>query len=777
MANFSLLAKIGLDSKGFQKGLDKAKTGVSKFGKGVLSASNKLAKMGLGAAAAAFALLSKNAIALGSELSDIANNTGFATEKFQVFRGALIDAGGAAKSMEKAIVIMQKAVVQGSEGLTTYQRAFERIGLNVDDLRKMRPEDQFETIGKAIAGATDQQGALTAAIEIFGQKNAGRLIEVFKRLDKDGYGKMAKDIEKAYGIMDAETQKALDKAADTIERFKNKATINVGELIAGEADGAALRILGLEIAKAGSKLGVGMINGIMDTIRVAREAFGAFADFTSNAFLTSLRLMWKTFQIDWFEGLNKMIAGLNKIPGVEMEPINTDKLYDDLDKGIKDQGKSYNEFFQARMDQGSEFDMENRLDYSPSEFYDKEIENQKAILAASRKKQEELENLGGEGGTGSEGGAGSPLTEEDKGKIEKLEKQVKEMELDAIEAQAKGDEKAEASLEKRIKLAKRIVDLMTDFEVSQEEATTIANEELSGRSKPSDKESDPIANEALETTKESDPIVNEALEARRRKKSNPSDESITEEEKRKEKIKSLEKEINDMQLEALRAQAKGDEDAQASLEKRAELSKNILDIMKKYNVSMEEASSLAEQTAEKPEEPTADDKRSKKIEGLEKQIEDMELQAIRAQANGDEKGQAAMERRVELANRIVDIMNDHNVSQEEATRIANKMRDGEEAKAAKDAPRSELTGRDLQKAANIAGKGQAGDKSSFLGGKDIRFERDGKGNFQQFVGGNKGKVFTEEQMQAGLQKQVDKDGSESLLEKINATLEGKFVSQ
>jgi len=112
--------------------------------------------------------------------------------------------------------------------------------------------------------------------------------------------------------------------------------------------------------------------------------------------------MWKTFQIDWFEGLNKMIAGLNKIPGVEMEPINTDKLYDDLDKGIKDQGKSYNEFFQARMDQGSEFDMENRLDYSPSEFYDKEIENQKAILAASRKKQEELENLGGEGGT--EGG-------------------------------------------------------------------------------------------------------------------------------------------------------------------------------------------------------------------------------------------------------------------------------------------------------------------------------------------------------------------------------------
>ncbi len=220
MANFSLLAKIGLDSKAFQTGLNTAKTSVGKFGKSVINASNKLAKMGLASAAAGFALLSRRAIQLGSELSDVTANTGFATEEFQVFRGALIDAGGASKSMEKAIVIMQKAVVQGSEGLTTYVRAFERIGLNVDDLRKMRPEEQFQTIGKAIAGATDQQGALTAAIEIFGQKNAGRLIEVFKRLDKEGYGKMAEDIKNTYGIMDAETQVALDKAADTIERLK-----------------------------------------------------------------------------------------------------------------------------------------------------------------------------------------------------------------------------------------------------------------------------------------------------------------------------------------------------------------------------------------------------------------------------------------------------------------------------------------------------------------------------------------------------------------------------
>ena len=54
----------------------------------------------------------------------------------------------------------------------------------------------------------------------------------------------------------------------------------------------------------------------------------------------------------------------------------------------------------------------------------------------------------------------------------------------------------------------------------------------------------------------------------------------------------------------------------------------------------------------------------------------------------------------------------------------------------------------------------------------------GDGTFQQFIGGRKGKKFTEDELQKGLQKQIDKESNtETLLEKINTTLEGKFVSQ
>jgi hypothetical protein len=569
MANFSLLAKIGLDSKAFQTGLNTAKTSVGKFSKSVINASNKLAKMGLASAAAGFALLSRRAIQLGSELSDVTANTGFATEEFQVFRGALIDAGGASKSMEKAIVIMQKAVVQGSEGLTTYVRAFERIGLNVDDLRKMRPEEQFQTIGKAIAGATDQQGALTAAIEIFGQKNAGRLIEVFKRLDKEGYGKMAEDIKNTYGIMDAETQVALDKAADTIERFKNKATIAVGELIAGEADGAALKKLGFRIMEAGANLGVSMIKGIMDSVAFARNGFGAFSDFFYDKLGSTIGLIGTLLKITLAESINPMLEKLNKIPKINIDLIDTDKLNDDLTKDLEKGSKSFGEYFAARQAEQEEFEMS----YDPAKFWKEAADAEEAKLQTSRKAAKEardaakasLEALNG-GGSGGPGGAGGAGGEKEK----------------------------------------------------------------------------------------------------------------------KEKLVELEKKINEMKLKALRAQANGDKEAQASMEKRAELADKIVKTMKEFNVSQEEATLLVNKTGEAVEEKK----------------------------------------------------------------------------------RSSLTGEDLRKASNLAGKKE-----------DIRFERMAGGGFQQFVGGKKGKKFTEAEMQAGLQKQIDKDGTEGLLEKINKTLEGKFVSQ
>ena len=73
--------------------------------------------------------------------------------------------------------------------------------------------------------------------------------------------------------------------------------------------------------------------------------------------------------------------------------------------------------------------------------------------------------------------------------------------------------------------------------------------------------------------------------------------------------------------------------------------------------------------------PNEDEAEKKKIAGLEKKIEDIIQEALRAQAEGDKKAQSSLEKRIELARRIVDIMKNRGVSQEEATILANKTSD------------------------------------------------------------------------------------------------------
>ena len=493
MAREDITVKFNLDDSGFKGGIKRATGAINGFGKSALGAANKLAKMGFAAAAAGVALLVRNAIQLGSELSDIAISTGFATEEFQVFRGALIEAGGDAKSMEKAILIMQKAVVQGSEGLTTYVRAFERLGLNVDDLRAMKPEDQFKTIGKAIAGAADQQGALTAAIEIFGQRNAPRLIEVFKRLDEDGYGKMAEDIESAFGIMSAETQAALDKAADSIEKFKSRATIFVGDLISGDADGAAIKALGFKLMAVLGRFGGGLIDFLVDAASGIQAGFGAAFDLVSlrlksgieTAILTGLlflaELKTKAAELNPFASVEESSAAMT-------EQLNLEKKINAIQKKRAEENKkSFADLFAERVNGESKVAEENAA------FWNAKADEQERLLEISRAEfklaQDEKEAArkairdamaGGGSGSSGDGSTTPGSTDEvpdDGGDLER-QKKLMDMKLAALKAETRGEDALAEALRNRIKLAERILEIMNKTGATKREATIIANKQI-----------------------------------------------------------------------------------------------------------------------------------------------------------------------------------------------------------------------------------------------------------------------------------------------------------
>jgi len=194
----------------------------------------------------------------------------------------------------------------------------------------------------------------------------------------------------------------------------------------------------------------------------------------------------------------------------------------------------------------------------------------------------------------------------------------------------------------------------------------------------------------------------------------------------------------------------------------------------------------AEEDATKASKDRADALKAeaKAQEELTREVEDQffkekELQLLRLKAAGKNKEAEALEKQIALTREANELMKKFNITKEEAIQItkaleAERNKENEtteegtktEAKAQEQSKSSTLTGHALKKAANVAGKD-----------KNIRFEKMGDGTFQQFVNGKKGEKFTEAQLQKGLGNQIDKDDTGSLLEKINKTLEGKFVSQ
>lgn len=225
MARADIKLTTDMDSSKLQAGLARARAGIKSF------ASGAMGQIAMLAGAMGFGGLARSAIEFGSTQSDIASQLNINTTAFQTLNGAMKDAGGSNTQMQKSIANMSKAVIQGGEGLSTFVRAFDRLGISADQFKGKSTTEQFNMIAKAVAGAEDQQSAFTSVMEIFGTKNAPQLIEVMKRVNSEGFDAMSDKVRETYGIMDSETQAKLDAVADKIEQFKNKSVVVFGDLL------------------------------------------------------------------------------------------------------------------------------------------------------------------------------------------------------------------------------------------------------------------------------------------------------------------------------------------------------------------------------------------------------------------------------------------------------------------------------------------------------------------------------------------------------------------
>jgi hypothetical protein len=303
MARADIKLTTDMDSSKLQAGLARARAGIRNF------ASGAMGQIAMLAGAMGFGGLARSAIEFGSTQSDIAGQLNINTSSFQALSGAMKDAGGSQSQMQKSIANMSKAIVQGGEGITTYKRAFDRLGLSTEDFKGKSTTEQFNMIAKAVGNAENQQEAFTSVMEVFGTRNAPQLIEVMKRVNSEGFEAMSDKIEETYGIMDAETQAKLDAVADKIEQFKTKAVVVFGDLLVKSMP--YIEMLGMGLKHLGTTF-VGWFNVSKATLEgVARVAMAIFEPM-----------------IKQFQGFGQVVASFKDI-------ANPKKMFEGMKKGAE----------------------------------------------------------------------------------------------------------------------------------------------------------------------------------------------------------------------------------------------------------------------------------------------------------------------------------------------------------------------------------------------------------------------------------------------------------
>jgi hypothetical protein len=195
----TLMARLGLDTSGF-------KTGIT----GVESTLNQLAgKLGLGLSIAGLTAYTKDIIAYGSTIQDLAERFKISSRTLQQFgnAGELVGTSleGVAKGFNK-LEIAQSSALSGNSVLL---KAFKNLGITVEDLKTLSPDQLMQKLGKSSLNAAD-------LVKVLG-KNALELRPLLKGLG-DG------SLELGDAIDEGLIQK-LDEADDTLKRFAQDAKI------------------------------------------------------------------------------------------------------------------------------------------------------------------------------------------------------------------------------------------------------------------------------------------------------------------------------------------------------------------------------------------------------------------------------------------------------------------------------------------------------------------------------------------------------------------------
>ncbi len=338
----SLSIKLGLSTAEFNKNLSKASKRVRRVGRRMRRSFNRVGKS-IGRMTAALILVA-GPIVLGAlvvssmkaidHIGKMSVATGIATDSLTTFHTLAALAGVEIKTFDKAMIKVARSIRDADDGLTTYVRAFDKLGLSAKELKKLSPEEQFFRINKALANVSNATDRLAIATDLYGAKAAkmlnmtGLSREAFMKLKEEslklGVALTRIDVSKVEASNDAMT-----KAKKAVEGLGNRIAVGLSPFIKKMSD---------DFYQAALDSG-GFADSVKSGISTALKAVGWFLDA-----MRFLKIGWVTINLAFqvvvagvVNGVILIVDALNKLSGINIELSESFREFGAATKAVMDE--------------------------------------------------------------------------------------------------------------------------------------------------------------------------------------------------------------------------------------------------------------------------------------------------------------------------------------------------------------------------------------------------------------------------------------------------------
>ncbi len=279
MAVKALNIELVLESKQFSAEMQKVNDAFEKSNKDLEKFGKNLQKIGgvfagAGAAVSAALGVSVKALANAADVADdTAKRTGLTTQAVQELAYVAKMTGSNLSTVEVALRTMQRNLADTGAESATFKGALEALGLSLDDLRQMSPQEQFDSLSNALAGVEDASQRAGLSMAVFGRSGTALMPML-----AEGQSKLAALKQEAhdYGfVMSGEVIEAGTTFNDNLDRLKGAIVGLAQQFVAGLLP--ALNEFVLDVAKvvSGVKNWMNENPGLTKTMAALAAGIGA----------------------------------------------------------------------------------------------------------------------------------------------------------------------------------------------------------------------------------------------------------------------------------------------------------------------------------------------------------------------------------------------------------------------------------------------------------------------------------------------------------------------